>query len=112
MRAVLPLIGAGVYEEFLFRLTAVGLIAWALRVLGVGGLTGWCVAAVVSSWFFAAAHHWGPMGQVYSPLVFSFRMAAGIVLCILARFRGFSIAVGTHLLYNLIVGLRPVAGLP
>ena len=112
VRAVLPLIGAGVYEEFLFRLAAVGLVAWALRVVGVGGLTGWCVAAIVSSWFFAAAHHWGPMGQAYSPIVFSFRMAAGVILCVLARFRGFSIAVGTHLLYNLIVGLRPVAGLP
>lgn len=103
-----PLIGAGIYEEFLFRLVALGVLNSLASLIGVGGLAGWMVAAVVSSWFFAAVHHWGPQGQQYSALLFSFRFFAGLCLCFLTRYRGFSIAVGTHFLYNLIIGLRPM----
>ena len=112
IREIIPLVGAGVYEEFLFRLVFLGLLSRGIAFIGVGGIAGWLVAAVVSSWFFGAVHHWGPQGQPFTPILFSFRLAAGLILCFLARFRGFSIAVGTHFIYNLIVGLRPRLGPP
>lgn len=112
VRELIPLMGAGIYEEFLFRLLVLGLVCRALEACGVGGLPGWMVAAVVSSWFFGAVHHWGPQGQGFTPLLFSFRFVAGLILCLLTRYRGFSIAVGTHFFYNLIIGLRPWLGSP
>lgn len=112
IRELIPLVGAGVYEEFLFRLILLGMLSRGAAAIGVGGIVGWSVAAMVSSWFFGAVHHWGPQGQPFTPLLFSFRLAAGLVLCLLIRFRGFSIAVGTHFFYNLIVGLRPRLGSP
>lgn len=112
IRELIPLVGAGIYEEFLFRLVVLGLLSRGLALIGVGGITGWLVSAVVSSWFFGAVHHWGPQGQPFTPLLFSFRLVAGMVLCFLTRFRGFSISVGTHFFYNLIVGLRPRLGPP
>jgi len=112
IRELIPLVGAGIYEEFLFRLIVLGLLSRGIALIGVGGIAGWFVAAVVSSWFFGAVHHWGPQGQPFTPLLFSFRLVAGMVLCFLTRFRGFSISVGTHFFYNLIVGLRPRLGPP
>ncbi|MCY2939775.1 MAG: CPBP family glutamic-type intramembrane protease [Planctomycetota bacterium] len=104
-RQALPLVGAGIYEEFLFRLVAICLLASVLSSIGVGAWTGFCLSALFSAWLFAAAHHWGMASQPYDPKVFSFRFVAGLVFAAVVTGRGFGVAVGGHTFYNLMVGL-------
>lgn len=105
LRVALPLVGAGLYEEFLFRLVSLTILVGALGFLGVDTWTGFFLAALFSAWFFAAAHHWGSSAPPYDGRVFSFRFAAGLIFSCVLAWRGFGIAVGGHTLYNLLVGL-------
>ena len=105
MRVAIPLVGAGLYEEFLFRLVSLTVIIAFLGFMGIDTWTGFFMAALFSAWFFAAAHHWGSNAPIYGGRVFSFRFAAGIVFSMVLACRGFGIAVGGHTLYNLLVGL-------
>ena len=95
--------GAGVYEEFIFRLLLIGL--FALVVHGVTG-TGWTVGAlagiVLSAILFGAAHHLGELGEVFTWPVFIFRVCSGVFFGLVFYFRGFGVAAGTHALYNVV----------
>ena len=99
-------LGAGVYEELLFRLLLVPLLigrvaaaaASSDRQHGRG-------AVLLSSLVFAAAHHIPPYGETFAWFSFSFRVLAGIFFAVLFVYRGFGIAAGTHAGYDLLVGL-------
>ncbi|HVR04172.1 MAG TPA: CPBP family glutamic-type intramembrane protease [Polyangia bacterium] len=97
-------LGAGVYEETVFRL---GLLA-GLAVLferGVG-LRRWVAVTIalgISSVLFSAMHHIPPYGDPFTIGVFMFRVLAGACFGLLFCFRGFAVAVYTHALYDLYV---------
>jgi membrane protease YdiL (CAAX protease family) len=97
-------IGAGVYEETVFRL---GILAGLAALLERGvGLRRWIAGAValaVSSLLFSAMHHIPPYGDPFTIGVFTFRVLAGACFGLLFWFRGFAIAVYTHALYDLYV---------
>ena len=102
-------LGAGIYEELLFRLIllslGIGLLAWmrAGRAASViGGI-------VLTSLLFSAAHYIGPSGDPFRWLTFLFRFLAGVFFAVLFRYRGFGIAVGTHAFYDVLVGLSSIA---
>src|SRR5262249_17372705 len=105
LRQFITYLGAGIYEETLFRLLLFSIllsVAWWLelgQVLGVG------VAALGSAILFSAAHHVGPYGQAYSNYLFVFRLVAGLYFALLYRFRGFGIVVGAHACYNEMVSI-------
>ncbi len=96
-------LGAGIYEETLFRLLCLPLL-WAVG-WGLGLSRGWslALAAVATSCLFSAAHHWGPHGEPFSWYCFGFRTAAGLCFAAIFIFRGFGIAAGTHALYDILV---------
>lgn len=97
-------IGAGVYEETVFRLGLMGALAAVLR--GVFGLRRWfalAAALAVSSIAFSAMHHLPPYGDPVSLGVFTFRALAGVFFGALFWFRGFAVAVYTHTLYDIYV---------
>jgi hypothetical protein len=98
-------VGAGIYEEVLFRLLLFTGLAYLLRLWGSGPL--WCtlVATVGSALVFSAAHHVGAYGEPFDRYVFFFRTLAGVYFALIYRFRGFAIAVGTHAGYDLLVGV-------
>ncbi len=100
--------GAGVYEEVLFRLCLVPVCWIGLRALGLTSKGSVVGAILVTSFVFAAAHHVGG-GESFGWYVFTFRMLAGSVFAGLFLARGFGIAVGTHVAYDVLVGL-PVCG--
>ena len=98
-------LGAGIYEELLFRLILLSLVTWGLKRLKVEEGKAIVVAVLLTSLLFSAAHYIGPHGdelQVYS---FLFRSLAGVFFSVLFLCRGFGIAVGTHAGYDLLVGL-------
>jgi len=102
-RAVMS-IGAGVYEETVFRLLLLGGMAALLeRGLGLARWLAVGVAFVLSSLLFSAMHHIPPYGDPLHLGVFTFRFLAGMCFATLFWFRGFAVAVYTHALYDLYV---------
>ena len=98
-------LGAGVYEELLFRLMLLPVVACGVRRLGVAGVPSLVVAAVSTSLVFAAAHHVGQHGEPLDWFIFLFRFLAGLFFCVLFVKRGFGIAAGTHAGYDILVGI-------
>jgi hypothetical protein len=105
LRAVVPYLGAGVYEEAAFRLVLYSAMAWLLRRVEAPGWAACLLAALGSATLFAAAHHVGPYGQAYGTFVFLFRLAAGLYFAALFQLRGFGIVVGAHACYNVMVSV-------
>lgn len=102
---IITFVGAGIYEEVLFRLLLFGLIVYVMRRARRPALISLLVAAVVSALIFAAAHHAGRYGEPYQHYTFLFRTVAGIYFALVYYFRGFGIAVGAHACYNVLVGV-------
>ena len=102
---VLLAVGAGVYEEFLFRLVLVGVLAWSLAdVLGMKKDYAILIALVAGALAFSLYHFsWSsePSGAGFTWGSFIFRALAGVCLGVVFAYRGFGIAVGAHTLWNL-----------
>lgn len=102
---ILRYMGAGIYEEAIFRLVLFS----ALRVLLVIGdfprSTATALAAAISAVLFAAAHHLGTGVEGFNATVFLYRTLAGLYFAGLFALRGFGIAVGAHAGYDVLVGL-------
>jgi len=94
-------VGAGLYEELLFRLGLISLLFLVFRrVLGVGKVWATACSIIVSAAVFSGFHHWGELGEAWDVWVFTFRFLAGVVLGLLFVFRGLGVACWTHALYN------------
>ncbi len=97
-------LGAGVYEETLFRLILVPLLWKALRLLQAPQVLASTLAVTGSALLFALAHHAGTPGETFTWFAFVFRWMAGVFFAWVFVLRGFGIAVGTHTLYDILVG--------
>jgi hypothetical protein len=97
-------LGAGVYEELVFRLGLLGGGVAALKkVLGWRPWIALPAAFLLSSVAFSAVHHIPPYGDPLTLGVFTFRVLAGVCFGLLFWFRGFAVAVYTHALYDVYV---------
>jgi membrane protease YdiL (CAAX protease family) len=105
LRQVVTYLGAGIYEEALFRLALFSVVLGLLRRVEVSGLLALPVAAAATAVLFALAHHVGPYGEPYSTDRFLFRLAAGVYFALIYQLRGFGIAVGAHACYNVMVSV-------
>ncbi|MFV0446475.1 MAG: type II CAAX prenyl endopeptidase Rce1 family protein [Planctomycetaceae bacterium] len=117
----LSFLGAGLYEETLFRLALIPFLFYALRVLLIPRTISIVVAVIGSSLIFATAHYLDPQaGLSLSSLLaafhrvsqdtalwygFTFRLLAGLSFALLLLFRGFGVTVGSHALYDLLAGI-------
>jgi Type II CAAX prenyl endopeptidase Rce1-like len=98
-------VGAGIYEEVVFRLGLFTLLFVTLRTFLLPAPLAIVAAAAAGSLLFAAAHHAGANGEPFSPAVFLFRTLAGLYFTALYAGRGFGVAVGTHAGYDVLVGV-------
>ena len=105
VRIAVGFLGAGIYEELLFRLILLSWLAGLLRLCGIGPGRALAVAVVASSLIFSTAHYVVPGGDKLQWFSFVFRFLAGAFFAILYIYRGFGIAVGAHAGYDLLVGL-------
>jgi hypothetical protein len=110
MGQAVTFIGAGIYEEALFRLILFTGLAFVLRLAFVPSLLAVPVAAAGSAALFSAAHHIGPFGEPFERYVFLFRLLAGLYFAVVYRMRGFGVAAGAHALYDVVVGLSLRSG--
>ena len=98
-------LGAGIYEEVLFRLCLLPMCHGLFRTSGVRPALAALMAAVATSLAFSLAHYVGPAGEPFRMFSFVFRTFAAMFFALLFMLRGFGITVGTHAAYDLIVGL-------
>ena len=97
-------LGAGIYEEFVYRLLLISLFSMIFRtLLPLSKVESTIVAAFVSSIIFSLCHYIGPYGDIFELPSFIYRTAAGIVLAAIYITRGLGIAAGTHAAYNILV---------
>jgi len=99
-------IGAGIYEELIFRLIVISVMTFVMiQVLGMRQVAGVALAVIFSSLLFGW-HHYPPIGvDIWSTSRFAFRTAAGAYLAAVFVLRGFGLAVGCHIMYDVIAFL-------
>ena len=96
-------VGAGLYEELVFRLAImVGIHALLVEICGVKSKIADWLAAAASAVAFAAYHGLGPGGSLDGAVAL-FYLGAGLLLAWLFLTRGFGIAAGAHTAYDLVV---------
>ncbi len=97
-------LGAGLYEELLFRVVLVALLAFAARhVLGWRPWPAGVAATALGAAIFSAFHYIGPYGDRLELYSFVFRMIAGLFFSALYLLRGFGITAWTHALYDVML---------
>ncbi len=97
-------IGAGIYEEFFFRVILILALSkiiyfifnWSFNFSQI-------IAMIISAGIFSSFHFLGEFGDFFSFKIFMIRFLAGIFLGILYFSRGFGVAAWSHSLYDLIV---------
>ena len=100
-------IGAGIYEEFLFRVLLIASLSGILGFVFMWDKTFKNIIAVVlSGGIFSAFHFMGEYGDFFSMELFLIRFFAGLILGVLYMYRGFGITAYTHSIYDLIVLIR------
>jgi hypothetical protein len=97
-------LGAGVYEETIFRLLLIPLLYGLLRILQAPKVMATTFAVTASALLFSVAHHIGDPADDFQWFVFIFRWAAGVYFAWVFLLRGFAIAVGAHVAYDVLVG--------
>jgi len=105
-------IGAGIYEELLFRLILICLLMLLFQdVFGWGKGNSITLAVLVSAALFGAHHHIDFLtgrpnqGDLFDWAKFIFRTMAGVYFAVLFAIRGFGITAGTHAFYDIIATL-------
>jgi len=102
-------IGAGIYEELIFRLILIlALMLLFQDVLRFKRTSSIIISVLVSATLFSAHHHIdflsGQLNQrdLFDWTEFTFRTIAGIYFAVLFAVRGFGITAGTHAFYDII----------
>jgi hypothetical protein len=97
-------VGSGIYEELIFRIGILTIaIVWISKLVPARQFaTTFSVIAV--SLLFAALHYniVNPSGNVFDVPTFIFRAFASVVFCVLFLYRGFGIAAGAHVAYDVL----------
>jgi hypothetical protein len=103
---ILVSLGAGIYEEFVFRVLLLAALVFLLhRLLRLQQRVAYGVAAVLGAVLFSAFHYVGPFADPLQLPSFVFRLIAGLALTGLYFARGYGITAYTHSLYDLWIAL-------
>ncbi|MFL5494214.1 MAG: type II CAAX prenyl endopeptidase Rce1 family protein [Gemmatimonadales bacterium] len=104
-------LGAGIYEELLFRVLMVGALA-SLARRGFGWSAGAAggFATLLGALIFSAFHYVGPYGDRLELASFTFRTIAGVLFSGMYLLRGFGITAWSHALYDVFLALAGAGG--
>lgn len=93
-------LGAGIYEELVFRVLLVGGLFGIFVSSGVSRRRAAVFSVVLAALVFSAFHYVGPYGDPWALPSFLFRFLAGLAFSTLFVVRGFGIVAWTHALYD------------
>jgi membrane protease YdiL (CAAX protease family) len=93
-------LGAGLFEEFIFRVLLLGGLLFGTRLVLPHHL-GTVVAIVLAALLFSAAHYVGPLADRFTFLSFLFRFVAGLLFTGLYYLRGFAVTAYAHAFYDI-----------
>lgn len=97
-------LGAGIYEEMVFRLGAFSVLGILfVDLLKLKKPTANALMLVIAALAFSLCHYWG--NEPFHPRTFIFRTVAGMYFGIVFAFRGFGISAGAHASYDVIIHL-------
>ena len=97
-------IGAGLYEELVFRVISITVIFHLLRLIFQWDKQfSLIISIVISATIFSSFHFVGSYGDVFTLSLFIYRSFAGIVLGVIYVVRGFGIVSYAHMIYDFIV---------
>jgi hypothetical protein len=100
---VIMSLGAGVYEELIFRLAMFALLSLVLKdTLRVGAAWTHLWVVVLSALAFSGYHYLSPL-EHFQWRAFLFRTGAGIYFGMLFLLRGFGITAGSHAAYDILI---------
>lgn len=102
-------VGAGVYEEIVFRmilLTVLNLLL--IRTFGLNRVTGTVLSITIGSALFSGIHYVGSLSDTFTSASFIFRLIAGVTLSTIFMIRGLGIAVYTHAIYDVMLVMNLV----
>ncbi len=106
---IITSIGAGIYEELVFRLILIGLLLVIMEdILKIKRTVAIILAVMVSSVLFSLHHYWCYQNGQWvnlEPLTiasFIYRTGAGIYFAGIFHYRGYGIAAGVHIAYDII----------
>lgn len=94
-------LGAGLYEELLFRVLLVSALAGVAKVVfGWHPKAAGIFATLIGALIFSAFHYIGAYGDTLGVQSFVFRAVGGVFFSALFLMRGFGIVAWTHALYD------------
>lgn len=97
-------IGAGVYEELVFRMLVIAAVhALIVDVLKASDSLGTAIAIVVSALAFMVYHPLNPDGAGVRLHLATFYLLAGLYFGVVYVGRGFGVVVGAHAVYDVLV---------
>jgi hypothetical protein len=103
---VMVSLGAGIYEELVFRVLLVsGLMLIARKGFGWSRQGASLFAVILGALIFSAFHYAGGLGEQFALGSFTFRAIAGLLFSALYLLRGFGITAWTHALYDIFLAL-------
>ena len=94
-------VGAGLFEEIIFRVLLLNLLFLLLSPLFKKKIVSAVVAVLLASFLFSLSHYVGTMADTWQLYSFVFRWAAGLLFTVLYFIRGFAITAYTHALYDI-----------
>ena len=101
-------IGAGVYEEIVFRLLLITALYFILaNLLKINKPFSAIISILLGALIFTAMHYIGTLKDSFTYASFTFRLLSGIVLSAIFLFRGLGIVVYTHAIYDVLTVLKP-----
>ena len=104
LQQVILAVGAGIYEEFLFRVLLISGLSSIIGFVFLWEEKGSNIAAlIIAAAIFSGFHFMGEYGDYFTMELFLLRFFAGVILGILYYVRGFGITAYAHSIYDLIV---------
>ena len=94
-------VGAGLFEEIIFRVILLNLLFLLLSPLLKKKIVAAVVSVLLASFLFSLSHYVGTMADTWQLYSFMFRWAAGLLFTVLYFVRGFAITAYTHALYDI-----------
>ena len=95
--------GAGVYEEFLFRMIIMSFLFMFISNFFKLKNTSLYISVMLTQAIIFSAFHYLPWSnETFSLPIFTFRIVAGIYFGYIYQERGFAIAAGSHTFYDII----------